>query len=106
FLARDARPPARLVRPRAAYLHFGAVDPEFGAVGGGVGEDVGEGAQPQVRAVRDGEPAGGEQRADLGDRAGDGGAVDPVQLCQGRVGELEAQVNEGDDDAVGERQVV
>jgi hypothetical protein len=51
-------------------------------VGGGVGEDVGEGAQPQARAVGDGEPAGGQQRADLADRAGDGGAVHPAQLCQ------------------------
>jgi hypothetical protein len=75
-------------------------------VGGGVGEHVGQGAQPQARAVRDGEPAGGEQRADPGDRAGDGGAVHPVQRCQCGVGELKTQVNEGDDDAVGERQVV
>jgi hypothetical protein len=75
-------------------------------VGGGVGEDVGQGAQPQVRAVRDGEPAGGEQRADLGDCPGDGGAVHLVKLCQGCVRELETQVDEGDDDAAGERQVV
>lgn len=87
-------------------LHFGAVDPQFRAVGGGVGEHVGQGAQPQAGTAGHGEPAGGDQRADLGDRAGDGGAVHPVQLCQGRVRELEPQVNDGDDDPVGERQVV
>jgi hypothetical protein len=39
-------------------------------------------------------------------RAGDRGAVDPVQLGQGLVRELKAQVNEGGDDPVGERQVM
>ena len=53
-----------------------------------------------------GEPAGGQQRPDLPDRAGDRGPVNPVQLGQRRVRELEPQVNEGDDDPVGEREVV
>ena len=75
-------------------------------MGGGVGEHVGQGAQPQARAAGHGEPAGREERADLADRPGDGGAVHPVKLRERSVRELEAQVNEGDDDAVGERQVV
>ena len=40
------------------------------------------------------------------DGAGDGGAVDLVQRGEGGVRELVAQVNEGDDDAVGEGKVV
>jgi hypothetical protein len=39
-------------------------------------------------------------------RAGDRGPVNPVQLRQGLVRELKAQVNQGGDDPVGERQVV
>ena len=73
---------------------------------GGVGEDVGQGAQPQVRAAGHGEPAGREERADLADRPGDGGAVDPVELGERGVRELESQLDEGDDDAVSERKVV
>ena len=90
----------------AADLDFRAVDAELDAAGGGVGEDVGEGAEPQARAVRDGEPAGCEQRADLMDGAGDGGAVHLAERGEGGVRELVAQVNEGDDDAVGEGKVV
>jgi hypothetical protein len=75
-------------------------------MGGGVGEDVREGVKPQVRVAGNGEPAGGGQRPDLADRAGDGRAVHPEELCQGRVRELEPQVNEGDDDPVGEGQLV
>jgi hypothetical protein len=74
-------------------------------VGGGVGEHVGQGMKPQARAVRDGEPAGREQGADLADRPGDRRPVHPVQPGQGRVGELVAQDDEGDDDAAGERQL-
>ena len=40
------------------------------------------------------------------DGAGDGGAADLVQRGEGGVRELVAQVNEGDDDAVGEGKVV
>jgi hypothetical protein len=70
-------------------------------VGGGVAN-----TSARVRSRRPGRPGTANPRADLGDRAGDGGAVHPVQLCQGRVRELEPQVNEGDDDPAGERQVV
>jgi hypothetical protein len=74
--------------------------------GPGVGEDAGEGAEPQARAVRDGEPAGREQGADLMDGAGDGGAVHLAERGDGGVRELVAQVNQGDDDTVGDRKVV
>ena len=62
----------------AADLDLGPVDPQFHAAGGGVGEHVGQGAQPQARMGGDGEPAGRQQRADLLDGAGDGRAVDPA----------------------------
>ena len=71
---------------------------------GGVGEHVGHGLEPL--SFRDGEPAGGQQRPDLPHRAGDRGAAGAVQLGQQSVRELEPQVNQGDDDRVGERQVV
>ena len=75
-------------------------------MGRGVGVHVGQGAQPQVRTAGHGESAGGQQRPDLPDRAGDGGTVHPVQLGQQLVRKLKPQVNEGDDDPVGKRQVV
>ena len=106
LLARDECAAAGLVRAGAPDLHFRAVEAQFDALGGGVGEDVGQGAQPQAGAAGHGEPAGREQRADLMDCAGDGRAVHLVQLGESRMRELEPQVNECDDDAVGERQVV
>jgi hypothetical protein len=42
----------------------------------------------------------GQQRADLMDRTGDGGAVDPVQHRQGSVRELEPQHHQGRQHAV------
>ena len=106
LLAGDEGAPARLAHAGAADLHLSPVDPEFRASGCGAGEDVGQGAEPQARAAGDGEPAGGEQGADLADRPGDSRAVHPVKLRERGVRELEPQVNEGDNDAVGERQVM
>jgi hypothetical protein len=60
----------------------------------------------QVRAVRDGEPAGREEGADLMDGAGNRRAVHLARRGEGGARELVAQVDEGDDDAAGERQVV
>jgi hypothetical protein len=87
-------------------LHFGAVDPQLDAFGGGIGKDAGQGAQPHVGLFGHGEPAGRQQRPDLPDGAGDRGPVHLVQPGQRRVRELEPQVNEGDDDPAGERQVM
>jgi hypothetical protein len=106
LLARDEGAPAGLVRAGAPDLHFGAINPQFDAADGGIGEHVGQGAQPHAGLAGHGEPAGREQRADLADRPGDGRPVHPVQPGQGGVGKLEPQVNEGDDDPVGERQVM
>ena len=106
LLARDERPPPGPARARAADLHLRAVDPQFHAPRRRVGEHVRQGAQPQAGLARHGEPAGSQQRPDLPDRAADGGPVNPVQLREGRVRELEPQVNEGDDDPVGEHEVV
>ena len=66
----NARRPG-LARARAPDLHFRAVEPQFDAAGGGVGEHVGQGAQPDAGLAGHGEPAGGQQRPDLPDRAGD-----------------------------------
>ena len=106
LLARHERAAAGLARAGAPDLHFGAVHSQLDALGGGIGEHVGQGAQPHAGLSGHGEPAGREQRPDLLDRAGDCGPVDPVQLGQCRVRELEPQVNQGGDNAVGERQVV
>jgi hypothetical protein len=106
LLARHERAPSRLARARAPDLYFRAVEPQRDAAGGGIGEHVSQGPQPDAGLSGHGEPAGGQQRPDLADRAGDRGPVDLVQLGQRRVRELEPQVNKGDDDPVGERQAV
>jgi len=74
--------------------------------GAGVGEDVGPGAPRDAGLAGPGAPARGAPRPDLPDGAGDSGAVYPVEGGQGLVRELEPQVSEGDDDPVGEREVV
>jgi hypothetical protein len=106
LLARGEGPAAGLARRGAPDLHFGAVQAEGDAAGGGAGAQVGEGLQPDPGLAGDGEPAGGQQRADLVNRAGERGPVNPVQPGQRLARELEPQVNKGDDDPVGERQVV
>ena len=75
-------------------------------MGRGVGEDVRQGAKLQAGAAGHSEPAGGQQRPDLADRAGDRGAVHPAELCQCRVRELKAQRHQGHDNAVGEHEFV
>ena len=54
--------------------------------GGGVGEDIRQGVQPHAGGIGGGEATPGQQRSDLVHRAGDGGAVHPVQHRQGLVG--------------------
>jgi len=58
LLAGDECLPAGPAGAGAAELDLGPVDAELGSAGGGVGEDVGEGAEPQARAVQDGETRG------------------------------------------------
>ena len=106
LLAGHERPAAGLARAGAPDLHLGAVDPQVDALGGGVGEHVGQRAQPQPGLAGHGEPAGGQQRPDLAHGAGDGGAVHPVKHRQRGVRELEPQDDQGGDDPVGERQLV
>jgi len=96
----NARRPGRLAFGRRTWT----VDAQLHALGG-VGEHVGQGT-PQVGLARHGEPAGGQQRADLADRAGDGAAMHLVEQGQGGVRELEAQHDQGHDDPVGEHQVM
>ena len=106
FLARDEGAAAGLSGTGPSDLHFGAVQADGDAAGGRVGEQVGQGPQPDAGLSGDGEPAGGQQRPDLMNRAGDRGPVHPVQLRQGLMRELKAQVNQGGDNPVGERQAV
>jgi hypothetical protein len=94
------------VRLRPADLRLGGVQAQLNAAGVGVGDHVGQGPQAQARLAGDGEAAGGQQRPDLVDGAGDGGAIHPVQHRQGLVRELEAQNHEGHQDPVAEDQPV
>ena len=105
-VAGDERPPPWAVGPWPADLGLGAVDAQFDAVGGGVGEHVRQGAQPHARCVGDGEATVGQQRPDLVHRAGDGGPDDPIQHGQRLVGQLEPQVDQGAQHAVAEGQAV
>jgi hypothetical protein len=62
--------------------------------------------QPQLWLVGDGKAAGGQQRADLADGAGDGGAVDAEQHPEGLMGQLGAQTDQGRQHPVAEGQPV
>jgi hypothetical protein len=89
-----------------ADLGLSAVQAQLHPAGLGVGEHVGQGAQPHPRLAGDGKPAGGQQRADLTDGAGDGGTVHPEQRCQGLVRELESQHDQGHQHTVAQGQPV
>jgi hypothetical protein len=90
----------------AADLHFGAVYAQVDALRAGVGEQALQRAQPHPRPVRDGEAAGRQQRADLADRSGDGGAVHCVQLGQSGVRDPKPQVDQRDQEPVHEDQAL
>jgi hypothetical protein len=62
--------------------------------------------QPHAGRAGDCEATAGQQRSDLVHRAGDGGAVHPVQHGQGLVGQLAAQDHQGGQDPVAECQAV
>jgi hypothetical protein len=79
----------------SAHLHFGAVDPQGDALGGGVGEHVGQGLKPDARPVGHGEAPLCEQGPDLVDGPGHRGPVNPEHHCQYLVGELEAHTPPG-----------
>src|SRR2546430_12467769 len=72
LLARHERAPAGAVGPGPADLDLGAVQAYGQSFGGGVGQYVSQGEQPYPG--RGGEDSIGQQRADLADRGGDGGA--------------------------------
>jgi hypothetical protein len=90
----NARRPGRWARGRRD-LGLGAVDAQLHAGGRRVGDHIRQGPQPQRGLAGHGEAAGGQQRADLADGAGDGGAVDPEQYRQGLVRQLQAQHDQG-----------
>jgi geranyl diphosphate 2-C-methyltransferase len=106
LLAGYERPPARPPRPGPADLHLGAVDPQPYPLGGGVGEHVRQGAQPQPGLAGHREPAGGQQRPDLVHRPGDGRPVHLVEDRQRRMRQLEPQDDQGGDHPVRERQLM
>ncbi|WP_406528148.1 hypothetical protein [Streptomyces sp. I8-5] len=106
LLAGDERLAAGAAGPRAADLGLGAVDAQLDTLGLGVGEDIGQGAQADAGPVRGSDAANSQQRADLVDGAGDGWAGDAVEPCQCRVRQLQTQVDHGDQDSVGEDQLV
>jgi hypothetical protein len=60
LLARHERAASRPIRARAADLDPGAVDAQFHAMGGGVGEDVRQSMKPQARVTGNGQAAGRE----------------------------------------------
>jgi hypothetical protein len=60
-----------------------------------LGDHIRQGPLPQRGLARARRSAGGQQRADLADGAGDGGAVDPEQHRQGLVRQLQAQHDQG-----------
>jgi hypothetical protein len=90
----NARRPGRPGRGRRTW-GLGGVDSQLNALGGGIAEHIDQGAQPHPGQARHREPACGQQRADLGDRVGDGGAIHAVEQGQGVVWELEAQNDQG-----------
>jgi hypothetical protein len=58
LLAGDERPPPRAVGAWPAHRGLGPVNAQLDAVGGGVGEHVGQGVQPHAGGIGDGEAAG------------------------------------------------
>ena len=104
--AGDERPPPRPVGPWPADLGLGDVQAQLDPFGRCRGEHLRQAPKAQAGLAGDREPAPRQQRADLMDGAGDGGAVHPVQHRQGLVGQLEAQDHQGDQHPVGEDQLV
>nr|WP_250280203.1 hypothetical protein [Frankia sp. Cppng1_Ct_nod] len=72
----------------------------------GVGEHVRQRAQPHPEMAGDREAPGGQQRADLTHRPGDGDPVDPVELREHGMRQLETQHNQGDQQPIEEHQRV
>jgi hypothetical protein len=101
LLARDERFAPGAPCLWASDLDFRAVHADLDAFGPGVGEQVLQRADPQARAVGDGEAASREQGPDLADRGGESRAVDLEQLGQGGVRQPEAQVDKGGQQPVG-----
>jgi hypothetical protein len=56
--------------------------------------------QPHAGPVGDGEATRGQQRPDLVNGTGDGGAVNPIQRPQGLMGQLESQDHQSDEHPV------
>jgi hypothetical protein len=99
----NARRPGRLARGRRTWVSVSSMRSSTPA-GGGVGDHICQGVHPHAGCIGDGEATPGQQRSDLVDCAGDGGAVHPVQHCQGLVGQLGPQDYQGDQHPVTEHQ--
>ncbi len=106
LLAGDERLTSGASRARAADLYLGAIDPQADAFCVGVGEHVLQCAQPQPGPVGHREAPGCQQRADLADRVGDGGAVHPIQLGQCRMWQPQPQMDKGGQQPIDEDQLL
>ncbi len=104
LLAGDERPPPGAARRGAADLDLAAVEPQRDPAGGGVGEHVGERAEPP--ALGGGVSPAGQQRPDLPHGAGHRAAVHAVHLRQRGVRDLQPQHRQRDQHPVGEDQLV
>jgi hypothetical protein len=75
-------------------------------LGRSIGEHIRQGPKAQAGLAGDREAACRQQRADLMDRASDGGAVDSIEHGGSVVWQLEAQVDQGGQDSIGEDEPV
>jgi hypothetical protein len=90
----------------AAGLGLGAVDPQCDVLGRCIGEHVRQGPRPNTRPARHREPTLGQQRADLADRAADGGGAHLVDHSRCLVRQAGSQVDNDRQGTVGEDQFV
>ncbi|KUM96024.1 hypothetical protein AQI95_42785 [Streptomyces yokosukanensis] len=104
--AGDQRPPSWTVRLRTSHLGLSTVDPQRDVLRFGVGEHVGQGAQPQSGATWHSKTTLGQQRADLVDPPADGRRSNLVDHGQGLVGQTGAQMDQGGQHPVGEGQFI
>lgn len=104
--ARDERPAPGAAGLRTADLGLGPVEPQFDALGLGVGKHVLQRAQAQAGPVGDCEATGREQGPDLTDRPPDGRGADVVDHGEGILGQAGAQVGQRDHQPVAEGEFV
>jgi hypothetical protein len=100
----NARRPG-LLAPGPSDLHLGAVHAEAHTLGGGVGEHIGQRAQPEFGLAGHGERTLGRQRPDLVHGPGDRGAVHLVEQGHRSVRQPEPRDDQRRDDPIDEHQL-